>query len=260
MNNCKILIADDEELARHAIKLILNQFADLHIIESSNGKETVERIIEFNPDIIFLDIQMPLLNGLEVLEKISSNYHPAVIITTAFDEYALQAFDKDAIDYLLKPFTEKRFLRAFDKAYQSWKVKKLTPFFTGEVESSFSLFLKQVYLNLEPQITITVKDSSKIYLIQLSDIHFVEAGKDYQTIITQERKYLFKGKLFELQKQLPSQKFVRTHKSFIVNTLFIKELHSQNNGDYSILLKNGATLKLSRNYRDTVLKILNNKN
>lgn len=123
MPDCKILIADDEKLAREAIKLQLQNIPDLQILESADGKQAIDCIIGYEPDIVFLDIQMPLLNGLEVLEKLPQTYQPFIIIVTAYDMYALQAFDNDAIDYLLKPFTDQRFAKAFKKAHQMWKSK-----------------------------------------------------------------------------------------------------------------------------------------
>ncbi len=121
MNKCRILVADDEPLAREAIKLQLQDKNDLQIFEAKDGKEALNCMTNYRPDVIFLDIQMPQLSGIEVLEQLPVNYSPHVIIVSAYDNYAIDAFEKNAIDYLVKPFTDARFAKAFGKAYGFWK-------------------------------------------------------------------------------------------------------------------------------------------
>jgi two-component system LytT family response regulator len=148
MPDCKILIADDETLAREAIKLQLRHAVGIGIVaECSDGKETLAAITTHQPDIIFLDIQMPYLTGLAVLEQLEERYCPVVIFVTAYDSYALQAFEHDAIDYLVKPFTEARFQKAFQKAYKTWahfcRLKSCFSFMAGIKESHQPLFFKR---------------------------------------------------------------------------------------------------------------------
>ncbi|HZF66257.1 MAG TPA: LytTR family DNA-binding domain-containing protein [Chitinophagaceae bacterium] len=256
MPECTVLIADDEMLAREAIKLQLQHIPDLQIFESANGKQAIDKIIEHKPDIVFLDIQMPLLNGLEVLKQLPEAYQPFIIIVTAFDMYALQAFDNDAIDYLLKPFTDQRFAKAFNKAFQMWQSKTS---FTVSPDLNLPTRLKKLLAQLENtslQSTITIKDGSKIFVVPLSDIMYIETDGDYLSVYTEEKKYLHKETLAKLGNSLPSNGFVRIHKSTIVNTSYIKELHSHFNGDYSVVLKNGKELRLSRNFREKLIHIL----
>jgi two-component system LytT family response regulator len=256
MAECKILIADDEKLAREAVKLQLQDIENILIFEAANGKEAGECILEQRPDIVFLDIQMPVLTGLEVLDKLSNDYQPFVIIVTAYDMYALQAFDNNAIDYLLKPFTDERFLKAFNKAFQMWKQRSnLLPTVDVGLPNQLKQILAQLN-NVSRQSTITIKDGSKIFILRLDDIMYIEAAGDYLSVVTFEKKFLHKETLANLETTLPSSLFVRIHKSTIVNCAFIKELHSHFNGDYSVLLKGGQELKLSRNFRERLIQIL----
>jgi two-component system LytT family response regulator len=251
MPDCKILIADDEMLAREAIKLQLRQAEGIVIVaECSDGKETLAAITAHQPDIIFLDIQMPYLTGLGVLEQLEGPYCPVVIFVTAYDSYALQAFEHDAIDYLVKPFTEARFQKAFQKAYKTWGsfLQAQNPAFHSwqEFKKAISHFSLK-----ETQSTISIKDGSKVYIIPLEELSYIEASGNYTTFFTPERKYLHKETLQNLEEKLPAS-FARIHKSVIVNTAFIKEFHSLLNGDFIVKLKTGHELRLSRNYKDRI--------
>jgi two-component system LytT family response regulator len=189
MAECKILIADDEKLAREAVKLQLQDIENILIFEAANGKEAGECILEQRPDIVFLDIQMPVLTGLEVLDKLSNDYQPFVIIVTAYDMYALQAFDNNAIDYLLKPFTDERFLKAFNKAFQMWKQRNnLLPTVDAGLPNQLKQILAQLN-NVSRQSTITIKDGSKIFILRLDDIMYIEAAGDYLSVVTLKRNF-----------------------------------------------------------------------
>jgi two-component system LytT family response regulator len=257
MPDCSILIADDESLARQAIKLQLANYDNIRIVaECSNGEQTLLQILEHQPDIIFLDIQMPGLSGLEVLSKLSNSYQPFIIFATAYDIYAIQAFDNDAVDYLLKPFSDERFDKAFQKAYKLWSDKqKQTPQTSGIVDR-LKLLLEHVNSLTNTPVTVTIKDGSKIFIIDSSDILFIESQGNYSSVVTKERKYLYKETLSALEELLSTVGFIRIHKSYIVNRSYIKELHSHYNGDYTVLLKTGHELKLSRNYREQLLHLL----
>lgn len=255
MPDCTILIADDEKLAREAVKLQLANYTGIQIVaECTNGKQALEQILQQKPDIIFLDIQMPVLNGLEILQQLPTAYHPAIIFVTAYDTYALQAFENDAIDYLLKPFTDNRFDKAFQKALKICKSQQLNE---SLHEANFTERLKKALqqFHQESTNTISIKDGAKFYILPLQDVMYVEAAGDYLSVFTTEKKYLHKETLGNLENTLPEH-FVRIHKSYIVNTTFIKELHSQFNGDYTVLLKGGQQLKLSRNYRERLSHLL----
>lgn len=151
MPDCTILIADDEKLARQAVKLQLANYPDVQVVaECANGKDALEQIIKDKPDIIFLDIQMPVLNGLEILQQLPQFYHPFIIFVTAHEMYALQAFESDATDYLLKPFTDKRFDKAFQKAYNLWKTHQQSQ----SEGDDFAKRLKKFYSNFSMKLPI----------------------------------------------------------------------------------------------------------
>ncbi len=257
MPDCTILVADDEKLAREAVKLQLANYTGIQVIaECTNGKEAMEQIIKYKPDIIFLDIQMPVFNGFEMLQQLPDSFHPFIIFVTAYETYALQAFERDATDYLLKPFTDKRFDKAFQKAYRMWETQQPSKNVTGE---DFTERLKKVLQQLRNETTnsstITIKDGPAFYILPFTDIMYIEATGDYMSVFTTQKKYLHKETLTNLENSLPNH-FVRIHKSYIINTTFIKELHSQFNGDYTVLLKGGQQLKLSRNYRERLAYLI----
>jgi two-component system LytT family response regulator len=257
MPECSILIADDESLARKAIKLQLANYPDIQIVaECATGEQTLLQILALKPDIIFLDIQMPGLTGLQVLSQLPDTYQPFIIFATAYDTYALQAFEHDAVDYLLKPFTDERFHKAFQKAYTLWKQRQSETFQYKGGADRLRLILDRISSLTGQPITITVKDGSKIHLVSSEEVFFIESSGNYATIVTKDRKYLHKETLTALEEKLSSVGFVRIHKSCIVNKSYIKELHSHFNGDYTVVLKTGQQLKLSRNYRDQLLTFL----
>jgi two-component system, LytTR family, response regulator len=251
---CKILIADDEKLAREAIKLQLQKKDNIEIVaECANGKEALDKIKELKPDILFLDIQMPYLSGIEVLNQLGNNYSPSIIIVSAYDKYAIKAFENDAIDYLLKPYTDERFEKAFQKAYKQSILSTEQKTASSTIED-LKILLKD-FATADEIATISVKEGTKITLVPVNEIIYLEAAGNYITIFTDAKKYLHKETLQSLEEKLPAV-FVRVHKSTIVNTSFIAELHSLYNGDYLIKLKNGKEVRLSRNYKSRIAHLL----
>lgn len=255
MPDCKILIADDEKLAREALKLQLEHVEGVQIVaECRDGNETLAAITEQKPDIIFLDIQMPYLSGLAVLDQLKERYSPFVIFVTAYDTYALQAFEHDAVDYLLKPFTEARFQKAFGKAYKFWCALTEGNQFSHHSLQQLKKVIRELSLE-DANSTLSIKDGSKVYIVQLQEVSHIEAAGNYATFFTPSRKYIHKETLQALEEKLPSA-FSRIHKSVIVNTVFIKEFYSLLNGDFIVKLKTGHELRLSRNYKDRLAHLL----
>ncbi len=250
---CKILIADDEMLARKAIKLALPQNGSIDIVaECGDGEAAAADIRRHLPDVIFLDIQMPLLNGFEVLETLPANYDPHLIVVSAHD-HAVKAFEHDAADYLLKPFTQARFNKAFQKAFRHWEQGA-----TGARPAS-NLPLTMRLQQAIPEVyktRISIRDGIKITVVSCGDVIFIEASGDYTSVHTAGKKYLHNETLKTFELVLDPSVFVRIHRSFIVNVRFIKELISHYNGDYTVALQNGELLKLSRNYRAQLLQLL----
>lgn len=229
----KVLIVDDEPLARAIIKNYLQDFPQLELVgECGDGFEAVKAIAEKQPDLLFLDIQMPRINGFELLEIV--NDPPSVIFTTAFDEYALKAFEVHALDYLLKPFSQERFAVAVEK----WLSTGTMPKTTAET----------VHYQLpDEQHRIVIKDGTEIRIIPVADIHYVEAYDDYVKIYTSNGKHLKKATMTHFEQRLPAHTFMRIHRSYILNLQELTRIESFEKNSYIAILKSGARLAISRN-------------
>jgi two-component system LytT family response regulator len=232
----KVIIIDDEPLARSIVKEYLQKYPDVEIAEECNdGFEGVKAIQQHQPDLIFLDIQMPKINGFEMLELLDQS--PAVIFTTAFDEYAIKAFEAHAIDYLLKPFNQER----FDKAIQKWREQ------TGGAQKITSELLETASQSPAQNQRIVVKTGSKIKIIPVQDVYFLEAADDYVKVHTQEGSFLKNKTLNHFEKTLDPQQFVRSHRSFIVNVQQITRIDPYEKDNHIAILKSGGRVPVSRN-------------
>lgn len=244
----RTLIADDEPIAREILTNFLGKIPDIELIAvCSDGKKALE-IIEKEPlDLLLLDIQMPELNGLELVSKITTEPCPVVVYVTAFDHYALQAFDANAIDYLLKPFDFERFERTIQKAIRQVNLNKNENSSIQYLETLKKL-LPQEYPNI-----VTVKDGGRIQLVQVADLTHIEADGNYISLYTDKTRHLLYETLTSFEAKLNPKQFVRIHRSTIVNLNCIKEIQSHFNGDYSVILKNTKVLRMSRNYKDRLI-------
>ncbi|MBN8836242.1 MAG: response regulator transcription factor [Sphingobacteriia bacterium] len=231
----KALIIDDEPLARSIIKEYLTQHPGIEIIQECNdGFEGVKAIMQHQPDLIFLDIQMPKINGFEMLELIEQP--PAVIFTTAFEEYAIKAFEAHAVDYLLKPFGKER----FDKAIQKWMETK------EKSANNTRQLIDAVVASTGQQNRIVVRENGKIKIIPLADIHYLEAADDYVKIYTTEGYFLKNKTMSSFENSLPKDLFVRTHRSFIVNIQMITRLDPYEKETYLAVLSTGKKIPVSK--------------
>jgi two-component system LytT family response regulator len=229
----KAVLIDDEPLARSIVAEYLQAYPEIEIVrECNDGFEGVKAINEFKPELIFLDIQMPKLNGFEMLEVI--DHLPSVIFTTAFDEYAMKAFDANAVDYLLKPFSKER----FDKAIQKW----LNHHSTNSTEQLMNAPMKHP----EEQNRIAVKFANNISIIPASDIFYIEAYDDYVKIFTEKDYFLKKKTMNYFEQTLNPKDFLRVHRSFIVRLQHITRVEPYEKGSHVALLKNGKKIPLSR--------------
>lgn len=231
----KVLIIDDEPLARLIIREYLEDFTELEIIgECNDGFEGAKAIAAGLPDLIFLDIQMPKINGFEMLEII--NEKPAVIFTTAFDEYALKAFDTNALDYLLKPFSKERFSQSISK----WKENSENSPKSFDNLAEFSL--KQP----DEQLRIVIKDGTEIKIIPTSEIEYFEAYDDYVKIHHQNKSHLKKKTMNYFEQTLNPKQFVRIHRSFILNINELTKIESFEKNSYLAILRSGKRIPISR--------------
>ncbi len=232
MKPYRVLIVDDEELARRLTREYLRSHTDIEIIaECENGLEAVEAISTLAPDLIFLDIQMPKLNGFEVLAATGRDH--GVIFTTAYDQYALKAFDRHAIDYLLKPFSQQRFDEALAKA------RKLV----AQSQGAMQALISDANQHAERLI---VRDRGQTHVIAMSDIDYVEAQDDYVQIHFLGKSLLKTQSLSELEKQLDPEKFVRIHRSSIIRLQALQSIARPSKDSFQAILHCGVSLAISR--------------
>lgn len=231
------VIVDDEALARQMILEYLWDYPQVEVVaECSSGREAVRTVNSMQPELLFLDVQMPELNGFEVLEQLQQI--PFVIFSTAYDQYALQAFEVNAVDYLLKPYDRSRFHQAVQRALERIRNK--------ETASELLALLNSLQVHQGKTQRFWVKESGSLIPVQARDINWVEAMDDYVCLHVGKSKHLVSQTMRELEARLDPKMFMRIHRSTIVNLDRIKELRSIGDGSYRVILKDGTELSLSR--------------
>ena len=235
-----VIIIDDEAPARDLIRHFLQIYSGIEIIgEADNGFTAMKLIRELNPQLIFLDVQMPKLTGFEMLELMDDP--PAIIFSTAFDQYAIRAFELNAVDYLLKPYSKERFDAAVQKALKrmengEWRMENEKKI----LHSPFSI------LHSKDSLTrIAVKDRQQIHVIPVNDIDYLEADGDYVKLHTGKKAYLKEKTMKYFEENLPAQQFIRIHRSYIVNVNEVAKIELYEKESYRVHLKNGEALKAS---------------
>lgn len=247
----RTLIVDDEPLARRNLRVLLERDPQIEILdECRNGREAVKAINTLSPDLIFLDIQMPEMDGFDVLARVGPEHIQAIIFVTAFDQYALKAFDVHALDYLLKPFDDERFTRALERAKSQIAAREINQLSDRllallEQRESESKGSKREYLK-----RLMIKTSNRMMLVKVDEIDFIEADGNYAKLHVGRKTHLLREKMSDLEGRLDPAKFVRIHRSIIVNLDRIKEMHPHFNGDYVVVLEDGRQLRLSRTRRE----------
>lgn len=230
----RTLLIDDEELARELVKKFLENESEIEIIgEASDGFEGIKLIHSLRPDLIFLDIQMPKLTGLEMLELLTDP--PLVVFSTAYDQYAIDAFEKNAVDYLLKPFSRERLFKTLEKVKEK---------FHAHQDSSREIRALTSQAGLNPQ-RIVIKNGSKIEMIPHEEIYYMESYGDYVRIHSAQGMFLKQKTMKELEDLLGTD-FLRIHRSYLVNTTCIQKLELYEKNSYVLLLKNGEKLAVSK--------------
>ncbi|MEI6821340.1 MAG: LytTR family transcriptional regulator DNA-binding domain-containing protein [Bacteroidota bacterium] len=235
----RTIIIEDEEPGRIIIRSFVSERDDIEIVgEAKDGFEGMKLINELKPDLIFLDIQMPKLTGFEMLELLGNN-HPQIIFTTAFDEFAIKAFELNAVDYLLKPFSKDRLNQAIDRAIERKNKKEGIP-------------LKQInqlndFINTNKSIErIMVKERDKIVVIPVDDIYYIEAQDDYVMVYTKDEEHLKEKTMKTLEEQLDKNKFIRIHRSYIANITQIDKIQLYEKESYMVIMTNGAKIRASK--------------
>jgi two-component system LytT family response regulator len=247
----RAIIIDDELLARKRVGQLLAKEADCEIIaECANGLEAIAAISEHQPDLIFLDVQMPEINGFQVLQELKDKTRmPAVIFVTAYDQFTLRAFDARAVDYILKPFSVERFQQAFSRAR-----KKLRPETIRESNEQISLLLEHLKLKEKFLDRLIVNHKNRLILVPINDVDWIESYGNYLRIHSQGKIYLLRETMNNLAERLDPKKFLRIHRSTLVNLDRIKEFQPMFGGQYTVVLHEGTELTLSRNYRQQVMQ------
>lgn len=251
----KTLIIDDMALARKRVRRYLNPDADIEIVgECADGQEAVQTIRQIKPDLIFLDVQMPGMSGFEVLRELSVDENfPAVIFVTAYDEFALQAFEVNALDYLLKPFNSDRFYKALNRAKEQINKQK-----SGTAdEQNLQNFIRRIKGEPHYLKRLVVKSNGRVIFLLTDEIDWVEAAGNYLSVQVGKESHLIRETLGQLEQKLDSDKFVRVNRSVIINLDRIKEMHPLFSGDQEIILRSGKRFTMSRNYREKLMAILN---
>jgi two-component system, LytTR family, response regulator len=242
----RVVIADDEPLARERLRTLLADQPWVQIVaECKNGTEAVDAVTRLRPDLVFLDIQMPGSNGFEVIDAIGAARMPLVIFVTAFDKYALRAFDVHAVDYLLKPFDRERFEQALIRARD--QLERRT---NGDFERRL-LELVQDLKPVTPRLErFVIKSGGRVFFVRADEIDWIEAAGNYVKLHVGADAHLFRETMNALEAQLDPDTFFRIHRCHIVNIERVKELQPWFNGEYVVFLRNGTRLTLSRGYRE----------
>lgn len=251
MTSIRALIVDDEPLAREGIRQLLAGNPEIEIVgEAGDGVQAVGLIQSTNPDLVFLDIQMPGLDGFGVVREIGPERVPAVVFVTAFDEFALRAFEVHAIDYLLKPIDPDRFAAALNRVLEN------VGRHSSATRQKLLRLLEQVTASNEYVQRLAVKSSGKISFVNIHDVDWIQANGDYVWIHANGKKSLVREKIGELHDKLNPRHFARIHRSTIVNIDRIKHLEAMFYGDYMVHLHDGTKLTLSRSYRGKLFSLL----
>ncbi len=248
----RTLIVDDEPLARGRLRTLLAVEPDIEIIgEAGDGREAAAAIESARPDLVFLDIQMPELDGFGVVETIRSARTPEIIFVTAFSQHALRAFEVHALDYLLKPFDRERFQVALGRART-----RLAQARSDELSQRLTALLAEMRPEARAADRLAVKSGGRVLFLKLADIDWIEAADNYVNLHVGAESHLLRETMTALEARLDASQFLRINRSTIVNVERIKELQPMFHGDYAVILRNGSRLSLSRGYRDKLQQLL----
>ncbi len=264
----KVLIVDDEPLAREGVVLRLEGQTDMQVIgECSNGKDAIAAILENKPDLVFLDIKMPKINGFDVVKAVGAEHMPQVIFLTAYNEFAVEAFRINALDYLLKPINGALFKESLQRARQqisqsriAHRSKQLTSLLSAHHDHLHQDKPQPVVPSQSDTIgnndRMVIRSQGNVYFVNATDIFWVEADGDYINIHTAQKSHLLRETMKKIEQRLQVHGFQRIHRSTIVKLSVISELSTSDNGEYEVILINGTRLKLSRTYRDLLFEKL----
>jgi two-component system LytT family response regulator len=247
----RVLIVDDEPLARERVKRFLKDERDFELLgECGNGDDAIRAIREKKPDLVFLDIQMPEKNGFDVIKALGNESLPNIVFITAYDQYALQAFEVHALDYLLKPFNRERFHQAVRRAKDQIESRR-----RGELDERLASLISSIAPDRKYLERLVVKSVGRVFFLKTNEIDWIEASGNYLKLHVGRDSHMIRETMNSIEARLDPSQFMRIHRSTIVNIDRIKELHPMFSGDYSVILRDGSELALSRNYRERFLEL-----
>jgi two-component system LytT family response regulator len=246
VTDVRVVIADDEPLVRRGLRAFIGASPGLSLVgEARNGSEAVGVIRAQRPDLLFLDVQMPELDGFGVLEALAGEPMPVIVFVTAYDEYAIRAFDVHAVDYLLKPFDEDRFRTALGRARSRLAEQR-----ADTIDQRLEAVLSALRAREQYADRLLVKSEGRVTVVQVDDVDWIEAADNYARVHTARGRYLVREPIKSLERKLNPRRFARVHRSAIVNLARVRELQPMFGGEYVIILSTGTKLTLSRGYRD----------
>jgi two-component system LytT family response regulator len=242
----RTLVVDDEAMARERIRGLLAQEPDVEVVgECADGVQAVSAIRQLGPDLVFLDVQMPAVDGFGVIRQIDPDRMPMVVFVTAYDQYALQAFEVHAVDYLLKPFGRDRLQQCLDHARaQRRRIQ------AGELGRSLLALVQDYKPEQKREDRLVIKSGGRVFFVRTDEIEWIEAAGNYVRLHLKDQAHLFRETMNQIEARLDPHRFFRIHRSRIVNTERIKELQPWFNGEFIVVLQNGTQLRLSRSYRE----------
>lgn len=245
----RAVLADDEVLARQKLRLLLRSEAEIEIVgEGATGAETIELVRVSRPELLFLDIRMPGMDGFDILDALNGDSTvvlPRIVFTTAYDSYAIRAFEINAVDYLLKPFTAERLHSAVERAKQQIQMPEQPSAENGAGDSSEKYARRIVF-----------KSRGRILFLPVSDIRWIAAEENYVRLCTESETHLLRETMVHLEEKLDPEMFLRVHRSSIVNLQYVKEVRTEKDGELTVLLSNGQKIPMSRGYRSRLQGLL----
>ena len=246
MKKIRTLVVDDEPLARERLTSLLSAEADIEVVgQCRDGEEAVRSIMDGSPDLVFLDVQMPAMNGFEVIEAVGSERMPLVIFVTAYDQHALRAFQVRALDYVLKPFDRERFQEALQRARAQVQRDE-----TGDIGRRLLALVKDLRRDQPKTDRLVVKSGGRLFFLRTDEIDWIEAAGNYVRLHVGTTSHLLRETMNAIEGRLDPEKFFRIHRSRIVNMERIQEMQPWLNGEYAVVLRTGTRLTLSRGYRE----------
>ncbi|MEX0617356.1 MAG: LytTR family DNA-binding domain-containing protein [Pseudohongiellaceae bacterium] len=263
----KTIIVDDESLARKGLQMRLGEFSDVEVLAACrNGKEALAAIVDFEPDVVFLDIQMPGMSGFEMLQQVQGDIMPMIVFVTAYDAFAVEAFKVHAVDYILKPLEDERLREAIDKALirksqlqihdDKQRLLDIVIGLTGKSEAAIGELLNNYEEESAHPDRLAIKDRSSTTFVPVRDIEWIDAAGDYMCVHAAGETHIMRTTMKELESKLDPRTFQRVHRSTIVNLDQVEKVSSHINGEFHLTLKGGSSLKMSRSYKDKVKHFL----